>query len=239
MKKLTGSLWVGLILIFATTFSGAQSSKEAFVGIKKSALKKEHQYLAIAPLDTAPDLKMPDAVRILIEQEVVKRLEKEGFKILPPQVMLEIRQQMKDLVGLNDQVSKEDSQKIAAVLDHSYRELMLRHKIDGVVSLRVRAVGAPFMNDKAEWDGASQKIKHKGDGLMKFIAGKNYGGTIAATSLKVSIWDRRETLLYSWAGGIEVLMQRNAKALEYVPVSEFWQDEKRIKNAVKIALKPL
>ncbi|MEZ5546921.1 MAG: hypothetical protein R3E74_04000 [Pseudomonadales bacterium] len=239
MKQLKSYLSCVLMLLFSANLSYAESSKDAFINIKKSALKKEYHHLAVAPLDAAADLKMPDSVKSMLEQEVVKRLKKEGFKVLSPQIMQDIRQQMNSLVGLAHQAGEEDPKKLAAVLDHSYRELLLRHKVDGIVSLRVRAVGAPFMNDKAEWDGASQKIAHKGDGLMKFITGKSYGGTIAASTLKVSIWDRRETLLYSWGGGIEVLMQRNAKTLEQIPTSEFWQDEKRIKNSAKLALSPL
>jgi len=239
MKQHKRYLSFTLLLVFATTFGYAASSKDAFIGIKKSTLKKEYRHLAVAPLEAAPGLNIPDEVRTILEHEVVKRLEKEGFKVLPPQVMQDIRQHMNNLVGLSDQAGEDDSKKLAAVLEHSYRELLLQHQVDGLVSLRVLAVGAPFKDDKAEWDGASQKIKHKGDGLMKFITGKNYGGTIAASSLKVSIWDRRETLLYSWGGGIEVLMERNAKTLEQIPASEFWQDKKRIKNSVKLALSPL
>jgi len=86
--------------------------------------------------------------------------------------------------------------------------------VDGVVGLPIELVGAPFTNDKAEWHGTTQNIQHSGDGLAKFITGQKYTGSIAASLLKVTIWDRKETLLYSWAGGIEVLMQREGQSLK-------------------------
>jgi len=237
MKQLIRLILLGLITVVATGY--AASSKDAFIHVDKKTLKKEYSYLAIAPLESAASLHMPESVRDMIEAEVVKRLKKEGFNILPPKAMREIREHMRELVGLTELPDENDAKKLAAIHDHSHRELLLRHKVDGVVSLRARVVGAPFMKDKTKWDNTSQKIKHKGDGLMKFITGKGYGGTIAASSLKVSIWDRRDRLLYSWSGGIEVLMQRNGKALEKIPATQFWQDEKRIKNSVKLALSPL
>ncbi|MCB1661705.1 MAG: hypothetical protein KDI24_13595 [Pseudomonadales bacterium] len=228
-----------LITLLSFTVTGhTASTKDAFIGINEKTLKKEYRYLAVAPLEVAAALKIPDATRTSIESEIINQLEKEGFKILPPKVIQDIRDHMRQLVGLNDVTEENDVEKLAAVLDHSYRELLLQHNIDGVVALRIRTVGAPFANDKAEWHGTKQKIKHKGDGLMTFITGKNYSGTIAASSLQISIWDRRENPLYSWNGGIEVLMQRNGKNLEYMPENQFWQDEKRIKKAIKLALKP-
>jgi hypothetical protein len=230
-----------LVLCMLATFvlaGHAESTKDAFLGASKKELKKEYSYLAIAPLEVPAALKISDETRSTIEAEVIKRLEKEGFRILPPSAMQAIRDTMRELVGLTGEPGESDLEKLSAVRDHSYRELLLTHDIDAVVALRVRVVAAPFSNDKAEWHNTSQKIKHQGDGLMKFISGKSYSGTIAASSLQISIWDRSENPLYSWNGGIEVLMQRNGKALEYMPENAFWQDEKRIMKAIKLALKP-
>ncbi len=237
MKRFISIIFISSIFLAYPAHSA--SSKDAFIGIKKSTLKKEYRYLAVAPLDVSPALKMPDSVKQRIENDIITRLKKEGFKVLPPEIMRSIREHMRQLVSLDENPDKEDTAKAAAVRDHSYRELMFRHPINGIVSIRVQPVSAPFRDDKAEWHGTSQKIKHRGDGLMKFITGKNYGGNIAASSLKVAIWDRQETLLYSWYGGIEVLMQRNAKSLEQIPPDQYWRDAKRIKKAVKLALNPL
>lgn len=236
MKKFILHLLI-VLLCFSVSAWG-ESTKDAFIGIKEKALKKDYNYLAIAPIDAPEALKLPDSVKATIEAEVEARLKKEGFKLLPPSAMAEIRQQMNQLMAMDNSTHEEKQEKMAAVLDHSYRELLYRHDIDGIVALRIQVVAAPFANDKAEWDGTSQKIKHSGDGVMKFISGQKYGGSIAASSLKISIWDRKETLLYSWAGGIEVLMQREGKALNYLPAENFWQDAKRITKSVRLALKP-
>lgn len=230
MNKFAASFLLAALLSLSAQ---AQSLKDAFIDITENNLKKQYKYLAITPLEAPEALRLPDAVKTTIETEITAALEKEGFKILPVSAMQDIRNHMSSLVGTADATGKQ-----AAVLDHSYRELLLRNEIDAVVGLRIELVGAPFTNDKAEWHGTSQSIKNSGDGLVKFITGQKYTGSIAASSLKVTIWDRKETLLYSWAGGIEVLMQREGQSLKYMPEDQFWQDERRIKNAIKAALQP-
>lgn len=233
MNKLLTLILAALLM---TSFNAlGESLKDAFIGETEKNLKKQYSYLAIAPVEAPEALKMPDSVKSQIEAEVAAILEKEGFKILPAKVMQDIRSHMNQLASRS---SAPDAEKQAVVLDHSYRELLFRHDIDGIVALRIQVVGAPFNNDKAEWHGASQGIKHSGDGFAKFITGKKYSGTIAASSLKVAIWDRKEKLLYSWPGGIEVLMHREGDSLNYMPEDQFWQDGKRIQKAVKLALKP-
>jgi len=237
MNRLIQCFFLGLVLV--ASGASAQSEKDAFKDIKKRELKKQYNHLAIVPLAAPPALKMPDNIKTLIETEVSARLEKEGFKVLPVSVMRDIRNHMRELMGLSATPSESDTKKLVALLDHSYRELLLRHDVDGLVALQVQMVGAPFADDKAEWHGTSQKIKRSGDGLMKFIAGKKYSGTVAASTLRVGILDRTERTLYAWNGGIEVLMERKGKNLEYMAEDTFWQDKKRVEKAVRAALKPL
>ena len=78
----------------------------------------------------------------------------------------------------------------------------------------------------------SQKVKKKGGGLK-------YTATIAATSVTFTIYDEIEQPLYVNYGGLEVLMMRNKEQFEPLDPSEFFQDEKRIKKAVQIAMKPI
>jgi hypothetical protein len=236
MKKNSSILLVCCLFLFHLPMG--QASQDAFIGASKKNLKKDFDSVALMPVDAPDVVKMPDEVAQLIESEVVKILEKEGFEVLGPQAMRDIRENMEQLLKVSDTDQNLD-EKRAAILEHSYREFLFRHKVKAIVALRVHVVAAPFANDKAEWDGTSQKIKHSGDGLMKLIGGQSYTGSIGASSLKVTFWDRAERLLYSSSGGIEVLMQRNAKALETLPDDQFWKDEMRIRKAVKIALQPL
>jgi len=218
----------------------AQSTKDAFIDIKKKTLKKEYKHLALAPISVAQGLGMPAEVKTLIEQEMLKRLDKEGFEILPPSAVLEIESQFSQLLTQAPATGdKQKAKQQAALRDHVYRELYYRYPVDGLVSVRVIAIGAPFQKDKAEWEGTSQKIKHKGDGLLKFITGKSYAGSIAASTIKVTISDRQDNPLYYWGGGIEVMMHRTKDKLEYMAPTDLWQDKKRITKAVSYSLKPL
>jgi hypothetical protein len=98
-------------------------------------------------------------------------------------------------------------------------------------------VPAPFANDKAKWHGTSQKIEHEGDGFFGTVMGKDYGGHIAASSIRILISDRTRKIMYNWSGGVEVMMQRNGEKLEPLPRERLWQEEKRVEKAIELALK--
>ena len=107
------------------------------------------------------------------------------------------------------------------------------------MSVQVLAVAAPFLKDKAEWHGTSQKIQHSGDGFMKMLSGKSYGGNIAASSIRIVISDRKGKPIYNWSGGIEIMMQREGESLKQLPAENLWQDEKRVRKAAQYAVKPI
>lgn len=212
----------------------AQSTKDAFIDIKKSAFKKQFSHLAVMPVVVAPALGMPDEIEQLIIGEVLKKLKKARFTILPPPEFKSIQDQFS---GLYPEATVDKN--IAVITDHTVRELYFRHPVNGLVSVQVIPVAAPFANDKAEWGGTTQKIKHKGDGLFGAILGKNYGGTVGASAIRIVISDRQGKPVYNWSGGIEVLMQRNGEKLEVLPKESLWQNQKRVLKAVKYALKPI
>lgn len=218
----------------------AQSTKDAFIGVSKKELEKDYNHLVMTPIISATALALPASVEKLIEDEILKQFDKAGYEILPPSAFREIKDQFTALYqGAAPASDKDKAKRQRALSDHSYRELYYRYPVKGLITVQVVPIGAPFNSDKAVWDGTSQKIKHRGDGLLKMFTGKKYGGTVAVSSIKISISDRQGVPIYYWAGGIEVLMERNGEALEPLPSSKFWQDEKRVLKAVKYALKPL
>lgn len=202
--------------------------------IDKRELKKTYKRIALAPVEAPPNLEMPDSAKRAIEAQVQAHLEKRGYTVVPASVLKGIRERMAEQVGgLRDAGSGDvDVERVSAVRDHSLRELWFRNDFDALAVIRIDVIQAPIENDKAEWDGTSQKVKKKGGGLK-------YTASVAASSIAVSIYDVTEQPLFVNYGGLEVLMMRVKKEFQPLDASEYFQDEKRIKKAVQIAVKPI
>ncbi len=201
--------------------------------IDKRVLKKEYRRIALAPVESSASLQMPEAAKEQILALVTKHLEKRKFTVLPNTLLADIRKTMIDQVGgLKDpQTGEPDAEKIAAVQDHSWRELWFRNDLDAVATVRIDILQAPVENDKAEWDGVSQKLQKKG--RLKYTA------TVAASTVTLTIYDQKKQPLYVNYGGLEVLMMRDKKEFKPLDPSEYFRDEKRIKKATELALKPI
>lgn len=235
-KRSLPTLIAACILIFAPF---ADAAKDEAYKIKKKEFKKQIETIALAPPEALQQLTLPPGSGILIEQEISRALSRKGFTVLPSSVLQTIRDTMKQQVGGYKQPDgSDDLDKMRAVREHSLRELLFQHPVDAVLGIHVRLVAAPFENDKAKWDGITQKVQKSDNSLYDLMGGGKYSGNIGAASLRLSFWDRSENLLYSHAGGIELVMMRNGKRLEPLPTAGLLKDEKRIKSSVKIALKP-
>ncbi len=231
MKALVAVL--SALALLATPLADAAEKYDPWF-IDKRDLKKSYKRIALAPVEAPPNLEMPDAAKRAIEAQVREHLEKRGYTVTPPSVLMGIRERMTEQVGgLRDPANDEiDMRKVHAVRDHSMRELWFRNDFDAVAVIRIDVIQAPVENDKVEWDGTSQKLKKKGGGLK-------YTASVSASSIAVSIFDVIEQPLFVNYGGLEVLMMRVKKELQPLDASEYFRDEKRIKKAVQIALKPI
>lgn len=228
-----------LISCCALTSSPLYAASDDAYKINKRDFNKQVETIALAPPEAPDWMNMPDRVKTAIEQQITKALSRKGFKVLPSSELQKIRDTMQQQVGGYQQPDgTPDPDKILAVREHSLRELLFRHPVDAVLGINIRLVAAPFENDKAEWDEITQKVQKTDDSLYDLMTGGKYSGNIGASSLRLSVWDRSENLLYSNAGGIELVMKRNGKKLLQLPAEQLFLDEKRIQSAVKIALKP-
>ena len=202
--------------------------------IDKRTFKEEYQRIALAPVEAGAALDMSDSAKQMIEQEITRHLEKRGYTVIPSTVLKDIRSTMIDQVGgLEDPATGEpDMDKVMAVHSHSLRELWYRHDFDALATARIQIIQAPVENDRAEWDGTSQKVRKKG-GSLKYTA------SIAASTLTFSIFDATEQPIYVNYGGLEVLMMRVQEQFQPLDSSEYFQDEKRIRKAAQLAIKPI
>ena len=235
---LLGNLLVAVFALLASSMVYAAKS-EAYK-IKKKDFRKQIETVALVPADAPQWMKMSPELKASIEAQITKLLSRKGFDVLPSDKMQAIRTTMAGQLGSMKTAEGElDIEKQEAVLEHSLRELLFRNpSIDAVLGIRVRFVPAPFENDRAKWHEVTQKVQKSDNSLYDLMTGGKYTGHIGASSLDVSFWDRSNKLLYHNSGGLELVMMRNGKQLNRLPAAQLFQDEKRIKSAIKIAFKP-
>ncbi len=222
------------LICCALVIPAAAADKDSPFFIDKRDFKKQYKTIALGPVDSDPLLKMPDSVSALIEQEVVKHLQKRGYTVIPTSVVGDIRITMEAQVGgfEDPETGRVDTAKVQAVRSHAIRELWFRHKLDAFATIRVSATRIPVENDNAKWDGVKQKLERDG-------RRQNYTAQIFVSSVSFAVYDQTNKLKYLNYGGLEVLMRRSGEELVAIPAEQYFKDEKRIRKATQIAMSPI
>ena len=91
---------------------------------------------------------------------------------------------------------------------------------------------APFEDDRVEWDGVKAKIEKKG-------RNRGYRGTIITSSVSFEVYDQTDRLLYVNFGGIEPLQRRDGAQLIPIESDALFTNEKTVRKAAQIAMKPI
>lgn len=223
-----------LLALFVVVSLPAIAADDSPFLIDKRDFKKQFKTIALVPVDADGLFNMPDSVAAMLEEEVTTHLEKRGYRVIPSSVLAGIRKSMEAQVGgVKDPESGQfDAAKLQAVRTHSFRELWFRHEFDALATIRVSTSRAQFENDRAEWDGVKQKVASNG-------RNRGYSGTIVASSVSVAVYDQTEKLMYVNYGGLEVLQMRDEAQLLAIPAENYFADEKKIRNAAQIAMKPI
>lgn len=231
MKKvLVGIVCIGL----AATGSAVAAKKDDAYLVNKRDFKKAYKVIALAPVDADPFLEMPDAVAVMLEQEVTARLQKRGYTVIPSSVLAGIRKKMEEQVGgfENPDTGQTSPAKVQAVRDHAFRELWFTQQFDALATIRISALQVPMESDRVEWDGVKAKLTYEG-------RGKKYSAKVTVSSVSVAIYDSSNKPLYLYYGGLEPLMYRAGDQLEVLTADKFFLDEKRIRKAAQIAVGPI
>jgi len=230
MKRLLATA-AALSLLLAPVAIAADDSPY-FIG--KREFKKQFRTIALAPVDSDPALEIPESVVPIIEKEIAARFEKRGHEVLPASVLGDIRRTMEQQVGgiVDKESGRIDEARLRAVTEHSLRELWFRHDIDAVAIIRIKVRHADVESDKAKWDGVKQKVERDGRRLK-------YTARVAASSVSLAIFDVRYRPLYVAYGGLEMLMKRVGEKFEPLDASLYFQDEKRIRKAARLAVKEI
>ena len=227
------NVWLA-ILSLALASPGLAADEESPYLVDKRDFKKTYKIIALMPVDSAPIIELPESAAKLLEAEITRHLEKRGYTVIPSADLAAIRETMSGQVGgLVDPASgEEDPEKRRAVREHSLRELWFQREFDAVAKLYVSATKVRFADDRIEWDGAKAKLEKKG-------RNRGYEGTVYASSVSFEVYDQSERLLYVKYGGIEPLQWRDGAQLIPIAPEKLFSEEKTIKKAAQIAMKPI
>jgi len=232
-------LLVSIICLYLGFSQAVQAANESPYLLEMKVFKKTVRSVALSPLNAPDMLQLSDDLRAQIEAEATRELAKTKIKTVGIPAYAEIQNLFSNQVGgIRNAAGEIDSLRQSVVLDHTKREMRMRHAVDGFAQISLQVVNAAFADDRAEWDGVKRKVKSSGDGFSLFGGGKDYQGTIASASFQLDIYDRNDKLLFLHRGGIDVLQERQGDKL-VLRTGSVIDDPKRLKKAVKMAFKPL
>ncbi|HEY1491565.1 MAG TPA: hypothetical protein VGF35_02970, partial [Steroidobacteraceae bacterium] len=185
------------------------------------------------------------------EAEIVRRLQAAGFTVVPPALMREIQQKIKTtLGGLYDPMTGQPvREKFDAYAEFSTTEYLAAHKVDAILRPLIRLRSARFGGNTAQWDGASDSSSGRSasGNFWAAMTGTSLSGAVPALSLVVRLSDAGGKVLYTAAGGIQVLgyarvelhsLLSSMKQLD-IDAKAVMTDPARDARALSLALDPL
>jgi hypothetical protein len=224
----------GTVLLVAALANVARAADEVEpFKVDQRSFKKNYPIIALAPVDAAAYLEMPDSVAAILEEEITERLEKEKFTVIPSSRLATIRATMTDQVGglEHPATGQIDPARLQAVRDHAFRELWFQEKFDALGVISVATFQMPIRSDRVEWDGVEQRIEREG-------RSRDYTANISVSSVMFTLYDSTNTPIYVAYGGLEPLMYRDGDQLMPLDKNQLFQDEDKIREAAEIAVDP-
>ena len=221
-----------LLMALSILLPALSMARSSPFSIKKRHFKRQIKSIAVAPIDVTSEFDIPEKTILLIEEEIAKRIEEEGYDVIPASEYRAIRAEMTEQVGgVRNSRDQIDLARQEAIKDHSYREMVYRYRMDATAIIQIEEVSAFYKNDMADWDGVRQKVKWRGHG--------NYEGRIPATSIRVTIFDLNNRSLYTKRGGLEIMMRRVNTSFLPLSTDRFFKDKERIRQAADVAVRSL
>ena len=244
--KMSFAAWaVALGLVAFPTAGGAASSDPSSgFAVPREEIVRDIKTIGVMPLVVADIVPDPDSVASRYEAEVLERLAKAGFNVVPPSAMREIRERLRNtLGGLYDPMTGTAIPgKVKAFDEFSENEYASRHKINAILRIGVLIRPARTDYSTASWDGVRESSSGK-SGLASFFSDVAVTGTTPALSFIVELRDATGRVLYARAGGLQVVQYLRAEGLaakfRSIDPKYIMTDPKRDERAFAIAFGPL
>jgi hypothetical protein len=234
-------------ILLALLGSGAAAARGAHGEDKPAAnfevpradLMSTVKTIGMMPIVVAEEVPDKDIVAARYEAEITARLTSAGFVVVPASAMREIRERNQaTLGGLYDPMTGQRiKEKVDALNEFSSHEYLATHKVDALLQPAIVRRFTQFSVGKASWDGVIDSSSGRA-GFSHFMArmatgGVDAEGRVPALSFVVRLTDAGGKLLYSGAGGLQVLSYAR------VAVVFIMTDPARDARALSIALDPL
>jgi hypothetical protein len=196
--------------------------------------------IVLAPVTVPENFENAEEVKSKFESLIDAKLRQQGFIVIPSSEVMAIWKRIAEQMGgyFDPTTGKPDEEKKKIVISQTFREAHAKFKADAVLHPGIRIITAPFIQNTARWDGASEELRTGSQFLNAFLYPQR-DGSISALSLHVTIEDQGETELYCNQGGIQVLSKMSGFEFVSVPKQELLTNNERNAAAVNIALDPL
>lgn len=249
--RLTHVLSALIGLSASVAFADHGQEPDADFKIPRAELLSTIKKIGVMPIRVPAEVPDADGVSARYEAEIVARLTSAGFVVTPPSAMREIRERTKaTLGGLYDPMTGRPIQeKVVAFNEFSDNEYLASHQVDALIQPAIVVRSVDFSSDKASWDGVTDSSSGRSGvaDFMMSMSGAGVRGQIPALSLSVRLADIRGKLLYTAAGGLQVLAYERAGVehmlattqQRYIDAKFIMTDPARDARALSLALDPL
>ncbi len=237
----------------AEAYAGHEQGPDASFKIPRAELISTIKTVGMMPITVAAEVPDVDGVSARYEAELVERFTAAGFSVVPPSGMREIRERIQTtLGGIYDPVTGHPiKERVEALSERSHDEYLASHKVDALLQPAIVLRSAEFDAGKARWDGVTDSSSGR-SGMAHFMTSLMMGGAdvygqVPALSFVVDLTDPGGKLLYTGAGGLQVLGYARAGAqgllatvrLSDVDAKFIMTDPARDARALSLALDPL
>ncbi len=228
----TAHLFVGLSFLAACSSASHERVRETFADVDT---------ISLAPVSVVGIPGDTDEAARYVEEVLVADLERRGFDVIRPS---EHRDLGPSPVSQTDGLTAANTN--GSTGESAHPEPALENRADIVAHPTIELTVVDFSQANAGWDGASQRIEETFapdcSGCLRAL--HFYKGEVPASTFRIKMVNAANDVVYTGSGGIELLVryahQSFTKAdFEQIPDAELFQDEDRMKEAVRHALKPL
>jgi hypothetical protein len=227
-----------LALAFISGCSAAPPSNPFRVA--RSDIQAKVKTIALAPIQIAPEVENPAAVKRKFESLITAKLQAGGYKVIASEEYNKSWNQAVEKLGavFDPATGKRDEKKFDAALEYTVRDVRQKTKADALLVSALVRVQADFYSNMAEWHGTTDYVRP--EGVWATFSGPQAQGKVGALSLWVDLIDLDGPELYVNFGGIQVTskLYPGMKVVD-VPYLEFFAEEAKNVRAVNIALNPL
>lgn len=229
-----------LFLLASLVYGCAATAPSSPFKIPRADIQAKVKTIVLLPIQIAPDVENPAAIKRRFESLITAKLQAGGFKIIGSEEYDKSWNRAVERVGaVYDPASgKRDEKKFNAALEYAVRDIRNKTEADALLVSALVTVRADFYSNLAEWHGTTDYVRP--EGVWATFSGPQAQGTIGALSLWIDLIELDGPELYVNFGGIQVT-SKLYPGLKFVdiPSHDILVDQARNIRAVDIALNPL